>query len=98
MHSYSRRDFVKNASLTLAAHRAHWFQESTAANQIDLKECVLVTSQNPTPRELKALTVLSEECYKRSGLTWKLQSSGKSTASVTIYAGLASSIGKMGSR
>jgi hypothetical protein len=98
MHWYSRRDFVKNASITLAAHRAHWFQGATQAEQIDLKECVLVTSQNPTPRERKALTVLSEECYKRSGLTWKVQSPGKSTAPVTIYAGLASSMGKLGPR
>src|SRR6202007_1812171 len=98
MHCYSRRDFVKNASITLAAHRAHWFQGATPSEQFNLKECVLVSSQNPTPRELKALTVLSEECYKRSGLTWKVQSSGKSTAPVTIYAGLGSSMGKMGSR
>src|SRR5277367_1263867 len=98
MHWYSRRDFVKNASITLAAHRAHWFQGATPAERIDLKECVLISSQNPTTRELKALTVLSEECYKRSGLTWKVQSSGKSTAPVTIYAGLSSSMGKMGSR
>src|ERR1700688_604092 len=98
MHWYSRRDFVKNASITLAAHRAHWFQGATPAARIDLKECVVVPSQNPAPRELKALTVLSEECYKRSGLTWKVQSSGKSTAPVTIYAGLASSLGKMGPR
>jgi hypothetical protein len=97
MYWYSRRDFVKNASITLAAHRAHWFQ-STVARQIDLKECVLVTSPDPTPRELKALTILSEECYKRSGLTWKVQSSGKSTAPVTIYAGLASGLGKLGPR
>src|ERR1700733_11341970 len=94
MHWYSRRDFVKNASITLAAHRAHWFQGATQAEPIDLKECVLVTSQNPTPRERKALTVLSEECYQRSGLTWKVQSPGKSTAPVTIYAGL----GKIGPR
>jgi hypothetical protein len=98
MHWYSRRDFVKNASITLAAHRAHWFQGSTAANQINLKECVLVTSQNPTPREVKALAVLSEECYKRSGLTWKVQPFANSTAPVTIYAGLASSLGKLGPR
>src|ERR1700677_4925337 len=96
MHRYSRRDFVKNASIALAGNRARWFQG--AAGRIDLKECVLVTSQNPTPRELKALTVLSEECYKRSGLTWKLQSSANSTAPVTIYAGLASGLERLGSR
>ncbi len=90
MHWYSRRDFVKNASIALAGNRTRWFQG--AAEQIDLKECVLVTSQNPTPREVKALTVLSEESYKRSGLTWKLQSSKRATAPVTIYAGLASSM------
>ena len=94
MHSYSRRDFVKNASIVLAGNRTRWFQG--AAERIDLKDCVLVTSQNPTPREVKALTVLSEESYKRSGLTWKLQSSKRATASVTIYAGLASSIGRLG--
>jgi hypothetical protein len=98
MHWSSRRDFVKNASITLAAHRAHWFQGATPAQPIDLKECVLVTSQNPAPRELKALAVLSEECYKRSGLTWKVQSPGKSTAPVTIYIGLASGLGKVGPR
>ncbi|HEX4485190.1 MAG TPA: hypothetical protein VH088_02925, partial [Terriglobales bacterium] len=98
MHWYSRRDFVKGASFTLAAQRAHWFQGATPGAPIDLKECVLVTSQNPTPREVKALTILSEECYKRSGLTWKVQSAGKSTAPVTIYAGLASSLGKVGPR
>src|SRR5258708_299051 len=98
MHWYSRRDFVKNASLALAAHRSYWFQGSTPAEQIDLKECVLVTSQNPTPRELKALTVLAEECYKRSGLTWKVRPSGKSAAPVTIYAGLASGMEKAGLR
>ncbi len=98
MHWYSRRDFVKGASFTLAAQRAHWFQGATPGAPIDLKECVLVTSPNPTPRETKALTVLSEECYKRSGLTWKVQSTGKNTAPVTIYAGLASSLGKVGPR
>ena len=96
MHRYSRRDFVKNASIALAGNRARWFQG--AAGRIDLKECVLVTSQNPTPREIKALTVLSEEAYKRSGLTWKLQSSNRATAPVTIYAGLASSMAKPGPR
>jgi hypothetical protein len=98
MHWYSRRDFVKNASFTLAAHRVHWFQGATAAERIDLKECVLVTSPNPAPRELKALTVLAEESYKRSGLSWKMQSSSKATAPVTIYAGLATSLAKIGSR
>ncbi len=98
MHWYSRRDFVKNGSLTLAAHRAHWFQGAAPAQPTDLKECVLVTSQNPGPREVKALAVLSEECYKRSGLTWKVQSQGKSTAPVTIYAGLASGLERMGPR
>jgi hypothetical protein len=96
MHWYSRRDFVKNASVTLAAHRAHWFQGAAPAEPIDLKECVLATSRNPSPRELKALAVLSEECYKRSGLTWKMQSPGKNTAPVTIYAGLVSGLGKWG--
>src|ERR1700691_4779903 len=96
MHRYSRRDFVKNASIALAGNRARWFQG--AAGRIDLKECVLVTSQNPTPREIKALTVLSEEAYKRSGLTWKLHSSNRATAPVTIYAGLASSMAKPGPR
>ena len=98
MHWYSRRDFVRNASITLAAQRAHWFQGATPAQPIDLKECVLVTSQNPTPREVNALTVLSEESYRRSGLTWKLQSSYKVTATVTIYAGLASSMARLGPR
>jgi hypothetical protein len=96
MHCYSRRDFVKNASIVLAGHRSHWFQGSLAKDQIDLKDCVLVTSQNPTPRETKALAVLAEEAYKRCGLDWKVQS--KSTASVTIYAGLATGLGKLGSR
>ncbi len=95
MHWYSRRDFVKNASFTLAAHRVHGFQEAT---RIDLKECVLVTSPNPAPREVKALTVLAEESYKRSGLSWKVRSSSKATAPVTIYAGLAASLGKLGPR
>ncbi|HET6215757.1 MAG TPA: hypothetical protein VFE27_01985, partial [Acidobacteriaceae bacterium] len=95
MHWYSRRDFVKNASFTLAAHRVHRFQETT---RIDLKECALVTSPNPAPREVKALTVLAEESYKRSGLSWKVQSSSKATAPVTIYAGLAASLGKLGPR
>ena len=98
MHWYSRRDFVKHASITLAARRAHWFQGATPAQPVDLRECVLVTSQNPAPREVKALTVLSEECYKRSGLTWKVQSPGKSTAPVTIYIGLASGLKKVGPR
>src|ERR1700677_4927268 len=98
MHSYSRRDFVRNASIALAGHRARWFQEAAPAGRLDLKECVLVTSQNPTLREVKALTVLSEESYKRSGLTWKVQSSYRGTAPVTIYAGLASSMGKLGPR
>src|SRR3984885_15962501 len=98
MHWYSRRDFVKNASITLAAHRAHLLQGATPAERIDLKECVLVTSQNPTPREVKALAVLREESYRRSGLTWKVQSSYRGTAPVTIYAGLASSMAKLGPR
>src|ERR1700730_3838054 len=98
MHWYSRRDFVKNASFALAAHRAHWFQGTKPSEPIDLKECVLVTSQNPTPRELKPLTGLAGECHNRSGLTWKVQSSSKSSAAVTIYAGLASGMGKMGPR
>src|SRR3984885_9270297 len=98
MNAYSRRDFVKNASIALAGHRARWFQEAPPAERIDLKECILVTSQNPTPREVKALTVLREESYKRSGLTWKVQSSYRGTAPVTIYAGLASSMAKLGPR
>jgi hypothetical protein len=98
MYSWSRRDFVKNASIALAGHRAPWFQEAAAAERIDLKECILVTSQNPTPREVKALTVLREESYKRSGLTWKLQSSSRATAPVTIYAGLSSAMAKLGPR
>jgi hypothetical protein len=96
MYRYSRRDFVKNASIALAGNRARLFQG--AAERIDLKECVLVTSQNPTPREVKAHTVLSEESYKRSGLTWKLQTPNKATTTVTIYAGLASSMAKLGPR
>src|ERR1700734_3300090 len=98
MHPYSRRDFVKNASIVLAGHRARWFQETTPAERIDLKECVLVTSQNPTSREVKALTVLREESYRRSGLTWNVQSSYRGTTPVTIYAGLASSLAKLGPR
>ena len=98
MHWYSRRDFVKNASIALAGHRAPWFQEAASAGHIDLKECTLVTSQNPTPREVKALAVLREESYKRSGLSWKQQSSDRATAPVTIYAGLAPSLGKLGPR
>jgi hypothetical protein len=96
MYRYSRRDFVKNASIALAGNRARLFEG--AAERIDLKECVLVTSQNPTPREVKAHTVLSEESYKRSGLTWKLQTPNKATTTVTIYAGLASSMAKLGPR
>ena len=94
MFVYSRRDFVKSASIAIAG-RSHWFQQSAAAGQIDLKDCVLVTSANPTPRELKALTVLSEEAAKRCGLTWQ---HGKSTSAVTIYAGLASGLSKLGAR
>src|ERR1700742_4365765 len=97
MDWYSRRDFVKNASIVLAADRVHWFQASVGGQRIDLKECVLVTSPNPSPRELKALTVLSEECSKRSGLTWKVQSSGQHTAPVTIYAGTAAGLRRLGS-
>jgi hypothetical protein len=97
MFVYSRRDFVKSASIAIAG-RSHWFQQSARAGQIDLKDCVLVTSPNPTPRELKALTVLEEEAAKRCGLTWQRQTSGKSTAPVTIYAGLASGLGRLGSR
>jgi hypothetical protein len=95
---HSRRDFVKNASIALAGHRSRWLQAAAPANQIDLKDCVLVTSQNPTPRERKAMTVLAEEAAKRSGLTWQVQSSSKSTAAVTIYAGLASGLSKLGPR
>ncbi|MGC2401793.1 MAG: hypothetical protein WA510_18500 [Acidobacteriaceae bacterium] len=68
------------------------------ARKIDLKECVLVTSQHPTAREIKALAVLADEAGKRSGLTWDAQPPGKSTSKVTIYAGLASSLGKLGPR
>jgi hypothetical protein len=98
MHWYSRRDFVKNASIALAGRRSRWLQTAAPANQIDLKNCVLVTSQNPTPREMKALTVLAEEAAKRSGLTWPVQSSFKNTASVTIYAGLPTGLAKLGPR
>jgi hypothetical protein len=98
MSVYSRRDFVKNASIAVAGHRAHWFQGATRTDAIDLKDCVLVTSPNPTPREVKALTVLSEEAAKRCGLSWQRQTSGKSTAPVTIYAGIASGQGKLGPR
>src|ERR1700677_822864 len=82
---YSRRDFVKNGSIALAGTRAGWFQGAASSELIDLKDCVLITSQNPTRREVKALTVLTEEVAKRSGLRWKTQG----IASVTIYAGLA---------
>jgi hypothetical protein len=95
---HSRRDFVKNASIALAGHRSRWLQVAAPANQIDLKNCVLVTSPNPTLREKKALTILAEEAAKRSGLAWQAQSSPKSTASVTIYAGLASGLAKLGPR
>ena len=71
---HSRRDFVKNASIALAGHRSRWLQVAAPANQIDLRDCVLVTSQNPTLREMKALTVLAEEAAKRSGLAWQVQS------------------------
>jgi hypothetical protein len=98
MHWYSRRDFVKNASIALAGRGSRWLQTAAPANQIDLKNCVLVTSQNPTPRERKALTVLAEEAAKRSGLAWPVQSPAKSTASVTIYAGLASGLAKLSPR
>ena len=47
---------------------------------------------------MKALTVLAEEAAKRSGLAWPVQSPAKSTASVTIYAGLASGLAKLGPR
>jgi hypothetical protein len=96
--SYSRRDFVKNASIVVAGHRSRWFQGAIHGDQIDLKDCVLVTSPNPTPREVKALTVLAEEAVKRCGLSWQRQTSPKNTATVTIYAGLASSLGKLGQR
>jgi hypothetical protein len=98
MHRYSRRNFVKNASIVLAGHRSLSLQAAAPGNEIDLKDCVLVTSQNPTPREKKALTVLADEAAKRSGLTWQVQSSSKNTASVTIYAGLASGLAKLGPR
>src|ERR1700721_1261555 len=95
---HSRRDFVKSASIAIAGHRSRWLQAAAPANQIDLKDCVLVTSQNPTSRESKALTVLAEEAAKRSGLGWQGLSSSKSTAAVTIYAGLASGLAKLGPR
>jgi hypothetical protein len=98
MFVYSRRDFVKNASFAIAGHRSLLFQGAARGNEIDLKDCVLVTSPNPTPREVRALTVLAEEAAKRCGLTWQRQTTGKSTAPVTIYAGLASGLGKLGSR
>lgn len=98
MHWYSRRDFVKNASIALAGSRSRWFQGATHSDQIDLEDCVLVTSPNPTPREVKALAVLAEEAAQRSGLTWKVQPSSKRTAAVTIYVGLASGLGRLGPR
>ncbi len=93
-HWYSRRDFFKNGSIALAGTRGRWFQGAASSELIDLKDCVLITSQNPTRREVKALTVLTEEVAKRSGLRWKTQG----TASVTIYAGLAPGLAKLGAR
>lgn len=91
---YSRRDFVKNGSIALAGSRARWFQGAASDALIDLKDCVLITSKNPTRREAKALTMLAEETAKRSGLTWKTQGS----ATVTIYAGLATGLARLGAR
>jgi hypothetical protein len=95
---YSRRDFVKNASIALAGSRTHWFQGASASGRIDLKDCVLVTSRNPAPREAKALVVLTEEVAKRSGLQWKTRDASLGNARVTIYAGLAAGLGKLGPR
>src|ERR1700760_1566721 len=97
MFVYSRRDFVKNASIAIAGHRS-FFQGAAPASQIDLKGAVLVTSPNPSQREVTALTVLAEEAAKRCGLTWSRATSSKSTATITIYAGLASGLAKMGAR
>ena len=88
---YSRRDFVKNASIALAGSQRRWFQGAASSELIDLKDCVLVTSKNPTRREVKALMVLAEETAKRSGLRWKTQG----TAAVTIYAGLTTGLGSL---
>src|ERR1700761_8069649 len=91
MPSFSRREFVRSAAVAVAAGPS-WLAGAASTTRMDLKECVLVGSENPTARERKALAVLAEEARKRSGLSWSLKAGGNETSAVTIHVGIASGL------
>lgn len=71
---------------------------ASLADQIDLKDCVVIAPEKSSPREKKAITVLIEEVEKRSQIRWKTQSGGSQVSSTAIYTGTRSSAKTLGQR
>ncbi len=71
---------------------------ASATDQIDLKNCVVISPAKASARETKAISVLMEEAEKRSQIRWQTQTAGSQTPSTAIYAGTRSSARTLGQR
>ena len=93
----NRRTFLQGAGATWAA--SPFLSSGANAGEFDLAKCVIVGTESATPREKKALAVLSEEIEKRSQLRPPVQTVKASRpGEFTIYAATRQSARTLGSR
>ena len=92
----NRRSFLKGASAAFALSPS--FHGAGVSNNLDLKNCVVLTAESATQREKKAAAVLVEEAQKRSQLRWQTQAKSSPLSEMVIYAGTRVSARKFGPR
>lgn len=91
----NRRHFLKQAGATLAC--SSWLR-AAEANEIDLRNCIIIAAENATPREKKALNALVEEVEKRSEFRWRIETASSHEPATAIYAGTRASLKSSGTR
>ena len=92
----NRRSFLREAGVPFVL--SPWLHGAAGSDELDLKDCVILTAENATAREKKAASVLAEEAQKRSQLRWRTQIKPPSMPEVAVYAAMLASARRFGPR
>src|SRR5438270_3786397 len=92
----NRRTFLERAGIACASP---FLSRGATAVDFDLSKCVIVGAEGATPREKKALAVLSEEIERRSQVRLPIQMTKTSRPrELVVYAGTRQSARTLGNR